>query len=101
MQDELRTAGDVVAVFFRTTDEEIARAQHLIHPHALSRAGPFAQLPLDGNVRDDPLVLILTLIVFPLPVQDCYQLFELVATGLFRIGGYDSNEPLVLISHIA
>ena len=99
MEDELGAAGYVIAVSIRTADEDVARTQYLVNPDALACARPLMQLSLDGNVRDDLLVLVFALIVFLLLVQDFEEFIQLVTAGFFCIGGYNGYEPLISVSH--
>ena len=99
VEDELGTAGYVIAVFVRTADEDVARTEYLVNPDALAGARPLMQLSLDGNVRDDFLVLVFAIIIFLLLVQDCKEFIQLVTAGFFCIGGYNGYEPLISVSH--
>ena len=99
VEDELGTAGYVIAVFVRTSDEYVARTEYLVNPDALAGARPLMQLSLDGNVRDDFLVLVFAIIIFLLLVQDCEEFIQLVTAGFFCIGGYNGYEPVISVSH--
>ena len=41
------------------------------------------QLSLDGNVRDDFLVLVFAIIIFLLLVQDCEEIIQLGTAGSY------------------
>ena len=99
VEDELGTTGYVVAVLFRTTDEDVARTENPVNHDALACAFPFVQLSLNGDVRDKSIVLVVTLIVFPLFVQDFEEFIQLVTAGFFCIGGYNGYEPMISVSH--
>ena len=100
MEDELRLAGYLIAVFVRTADEDVAGTEYLVNPYALAGARPLMQLSLDGNVRDDFLVLVIVLIEFLLLVQDFSEFIELVAAGFLCIWGYYGYEPVNFVYHV-
>ena len=50
VEDELGLTGDVVTFLVGAADEEVAGANHLVHPHSFACAGPLVQFALYGDV---------------------------------------------------
>jgi len=84
VENELCLTGNSVADFSTAMDKEVTGADTSVDPMALACAAPLMKLTLNGDIG-------LKLYV---PVV-CEQLFKLVPTGCFRVGGDNGYKPAV------